>query len=543
MPSGYWESVQCEANVEVENPVSVNVRLSGGGDNWGLVEVFHDGEWGTVCDDFAALNFVDVLCSQLGMHNGEFLARNEFRQGSGAIWLDDVQCTGVELTIENCTHKQWGKNDCGHSEDVGVVCNVKNCDRSPEIENGKLVTESSTSHGSMSRVVCNQGYRVYQNLTNGGVRCLPNGQWEYVKCEINVAVENRTDTGDVRLTGGGRNWGLVEVFHQGEWGTVCSQNVDLNFVDILCSQLGMHNGIFLANDEFHKGKGRIWLVDVQCTGVEMSIFNCTHMSWGSHGCSHSEDVGVACNTKDCGLPPLIENGKPDIWRSTYGSKARVICDKGFLVYQDFQYIRCLAHGEWEKVQCGMNVAVEESLNKVRLIGGSDYWGRVEVNHDGEWGTVCDDNVDYKFADVLCGQLGMRNGALLKYGEFEQGTGKIWLDDVHCSGSEVTILHCSHDNWGSHNCDHSEDVGVVCNATSIDCKLPHAIRNGRLLTNGSTTYGSIARVICNPGYRVYQTLTNGGVRCLPHGGWESVECEKNNATIENALTDVKKIPEK
>ncbi|KAH3835896.1 hypothetical protein DPMN_109264 [Dreissena polymorpha] len=59
------------------------------------------------------------------MHNGEFLARNEFRQGSGAIWLDDVQCTGVELTIENCTHKQWGKNDCGHSEDVGVVCNVK----------------------------------------------------------------------------------------------------------------------------------------------------------------------------------------------------------------------------------------------------------------------------------------------------------------------------------------------------------------------------------------------------------------------------------
>ena len=45
--------------------------------------------------------------------------------------------------------------------------------------------------------------------------------------------------------------------------------------------------------------------------------------------------------------------------------------------------------------------------------------------------------------------------------FGQGTGPIWLDDLSCSGSELTLLQCSHRGLGSHNCDHGEDVGVRC----------------------------------------------------------------------------------
>ena len=45
--------------------------------------------------------------------------------------------------------------------------------------------------------------------------------------------------------------------------------------------------------------------------------------------------------------------------------------------------------------------------------------------------------------------------------FGQGTGPIWLDDLSCSGSELTLLQCSHRGLGSHNCTHSKDVGVVC----------------------------------------------------------------------------------
>jgi hypothetical protein len=40
------------------------VRIAG--NNSGRVEVYHDGVWGTICDDGADMNFVGVVCKQLG---------------------------------------------------------------------------------------------------------------------------------------------------------------------------------------------------------------------------------------------------------------------------------------------------------------------------------------------------------------------------------------------------------------------------------------------------------------------------------------------
>ena len=39
-----------------------------------------------------------------------------------AIWLDDVQCGGMERHIADCSHAPWGINNCAHSEDVAVDC-------------------------------------------------------------------------------------------------------------------------------------------------------------------------------------------------------------------------------------------------------------------------------------------------------------------------------------------------------------------------------------------------------------------------------------
>ena len=88
---------------------------------------------------------------------------------------------------------------------------------------------------------------------------------------------------------------------------------------------------------------------------------------------------------------------------------------------------------------------------------------MEVNYDGVWGTVCDDGWSSTDADVVCRQLGFRYYRSFYGGAyFGQGSGPILLDNVTCTGSELTIAKCEHLGFNNtRSCSHSEDAGVTC----------------------------------------------------------------------------------
>ena len=90
------------------------------------MEIFHNGVWGTVCDDNWDMNDAQVVCRALGHANASRALHSAyFGQGSGKIWLDDVNCLGNERSIEKCSHNGWSVHNCGHSKDASVICSSK----------------------------------------------------------------------------------------------------------------------------------------------------------------------------------------------------------------------------------------------------------------------------------------------------------------------------------------------------------------------------------------------------------------------------------
>ena len=94
-------------------------------------------------------------------------------------------------------------------------------------------------------------------------------------------------------------------------------------------------------------------------------------------------------------------------------------------------------------------------------------GRVEICYNNEYGTVCDDKWDIIDAGVVCQQLNFsfENSIPLRRSYFPSGSNtslsNIFLDNLVCEGDESSLLDCSHNVIGEHNCDHTEDAGVRC----------------------------------------------------------------------------------
>ena len=103
----------------------VEVRLVNGPTEYeGRVELYYNGEWGTVCSLGWGLDDAAVVCRQLGF--GPAVEFTYYGSGNGRIWLNYVTCDGTESNIGNCSHGGWGYNDCGHKDNVGVKCTDSN---------------------------------------------------------------------------------------------------------------------------------------------------------------------------------------------------------------------------------------------------------------------------------------------------------------------------------------------------------------------------------------------------------------------------------
>uniref|UniRef100_A0A671NKM8 Si:dkey-21h14.9 n=1 Tax=Sinocyclocheilus anshuiensis TaxID=1608454 RepID=A0A671NKM8_9TELE len=614
---------------------SVSVRLVNGNNPCaGRVEVYKDGQWGTVCHYYWDIADAEVVCRELECGTAVKATYDaHFGQGSGPISMAYVYCSGSETALKDCRSQSQYAQRCNHNEDAGVICSGKLLQTSACY----FITLFHNSHSSnilmlvftnitinlMKQAVYRNGGKINQihneynnNNNNNNIQILRGKDdqlmdlhdWDGKKCFL---VEK-----GLRLVDGLHLCsGRVEVIYGNTWGTVCDAAFDQQDAEVVCRELDCGAPVqVLGAAAFDKGDS-VWSEEIQCRGNESQIHVCSRSSSQMHSCSHDNDVGVICsgytdlrlvNSSDscsgrvelrflkewgtvcdacwdmraasvlcrqlnCGIAVSVVGsvwfgeGSAKIWADVFdcdgnetklsecsiSSWSRAECshrrDVGVICSGDSsQTLNCSSTQQMSVKNFGEKINIwADSLvisrGSIRLVGsGGDCAGRLEVFHSGSWGTVCDDSWDIKDAHVVCRQL--QCGVALSNQQvpawFGPGSGPIWLDEVECEGNETSLWSCSSPGWGKHDCQHKEDVGVVCSEFK-EIRLTEGCEgNVEVFYNGSwgnVCYNQMARdtvsLICqelNCGRSGSEPIYSEGLKS--HNWFDKLNCRRHDSTL-------------
>ncbi|XP_062296481.1 lysyl oxidase homolog 3B [Scomber scombrus] len=245
------------SGLKKKTKTSKNVRLKGGARlGEGRVEVLRGNEWGTICDDRWSLLSASVVCRELGFGSAkEALTGARMGQGMGPIYMNEVKCLGTERSIWNCPFKNITSEDCKHTEDAAVRCNIPH-----------------------------------------------------------MGLEN-----SIRLTGGRTRYeGRVEVLSLDSngtesWGLICGQNWTTKEAMVACRQLGLGYANQGLQETWYWDSSNVTemvMSGVKCAGSEMSLQHCQqHKTVSCQKAAAKFAAGVICSETASDLvlnAPLVQ---------------------------------------------------------------------------------------------------------------------------------------------------------------------------------------------------------------------------------------------
>ncbi|GFO24738.1 deleted in malignant brain tumors 1 protein-like, partial [Plakobranchus ocellatus] len=415
----------------------------------GRVEILYNGLWGTVCSTPNSQNQALALCRELGFPNGTVLPRSpkQFGQGSGPIYVKDVQCSVKDSLFLGCSNAGWNITDgCTHNDDLEVICR----------EYEQIFPDADSHYGVVTSyigqrmvLVCNEGFgveeaRVFcngQGYPTGIPICCSglfrretaamhpeliytcDGSEPHLKnctetrlpigvCAsyASVACLSEAVSDDYHVTVANIDHGPVEILYYGISGFVCADNFKHSDASAVCREEGYNSGLAFHWRDQHEDS-LFWASQLRCSGTESKISECPGFALGQS--SRCPNIAGA---------------------------------------------ECLMSNDDGNVNLRLN--------------GSHTRGMVEVQIRGRWGSLClkdmadrvQRNADMDpEANVLCRQLGFtQGGVFLVSSTFDRSSVYVMLTGLRCNGNETKISDCDMFRGNDVQCEsHAYDAALQC----------------------------------------------------------------------------------
>lgn len=275
-----WTLLSCLVfivHVLTQTPRNGDIRLAGLNSNstQGRVEIYYNGSWGTVCDDGFGIEEAIVVCRQIGSTNPSgALVNSSFGAGTGDIMMDDVQCQATETRLEFCRFAGWKVTNCGHNEDIGVICPMSTSTNQPTLAPPTTKAPVVPDTGNCS-------------APDPNIRLI----------------------GPANMPG----VGVVQLRRNSLWGGVCDDEWDIRDARVVCRMLCFDPAKALPGSvafDTYNITQPMMVTNVSCNGTETNITNCRQSAWANNSCTQDEKARVTCVDMDNSPPsrpqPLLE---------------------------------------------------------------------------------------------------------------------------------------------------------------------------------------------------------------------------------------------